>query len=86
LLALFVCSSVMAVQPHPVIEPLPDSEAASTSMWWILASGQIAFYFLAAIGPRGGRLGTLARTFVVLNAAAIVGLWRFARGTQKVTW
>ena len=26
------------------------------------------------------------RTFVVLNAAAVVGLWRFLAGAQKVTW
>jgi len=31
-------------------------------------------------------MGVLARTFVVLNAAAVVGLWRFATGRQKITW
>jgi cellulose synthase/poly-beta-1,6-N-acetylglucosamine synthase-like glycosyltransferase len=51
-----------------------------------LALAQLAFYVFAALGSRAGRLGTLARTFVVLNAAALVGLWRFARGTQAVTW
>jgi cellulose synthase/poly-beta-1,6-N-acetylglucosamine synthase-like glycosyltransferase len=51
-----------------------------------LALGQVAFYGLAALGGRAGRLGTLARTFVVLNAAAVVGLWRFVRKSQAVTW
>ncbi len=51
-----------------------------------LLVGQIAFYALAALGGRAGRAGTLARTFVVLNAAAVVGLWRFVAGRQRVTW
>ena len=37
-------------------------------------------------GPRGGRLGGVARTFVVLNAAAVVGLARHLTGRQRVTW
>ncbi|WP_437735148.1 glycosyltransferase family 2 protein [Sorangium sp. So ce1335] len=51
-----------------------------------LFGGQVAFYLLAALGGAAGKLGTLARTFVVLNAAAVVGLWRFLRGSQRVTW
>lgn len=54
--------------------------------WQVLALGQAAFYSLAAMGDAAGRAGKLARTFVVLNAAALVGLWRFARGSQAVTW
>lgn len=51
-----------------------------------LTLAQIVFYALAALGSRAGKLGTLARTFVVLNTAAVVGLWRFVAGKQKVTW
>jgi biofilm PGA synthesis N-glycosyltransferase PgaC len=51
-----------------------------------LLAGQVAFYGLALLGARSGRFGRLARTFVVLNAAALVGLWRFMTGRQKVTW
>jgi len=51
-----------------------------------LLLAQVAFYTLAALGARAGRVGILARTFVVLNAAAVVGLWRFIAGRQKVTW
>ncbi|WP_437279898.1 glycosyltransferase family 2 protein [Sorangium sp. So ce375] len=54
--------------------------------WRALVGGQVAFYLLAALGGAAGKLGALARTFVVLNAAAVVGLWRFLRGSQKVTW
>lgn len=54
--------------------------------WRGLLAGQLLFYVLAACGSRAGRVGSLARTFVVLNAAAVVGLWRFLRGSQAVTW
>jgi cellulose synthase/poly-beta-1,6-N-acetylglucosamine synthase-like glycosyltransferase len=55
-------------------------------IWRGLAFGQASFYVLAALGLRVGRTGALARTFVVLNVAALVGLWRFMRGSQAVTW
>ena len=51
-----------------------------------LLGGQVLFYAGALAGSRGGRMGTVARTFVVLNSAAVVGLWRFLGGGQKVTW
>jgi poly-beta-1,6-N-acetyl-D-glucosamine synthase len=52
----------------------------------VLVAGQVAFYLAAAAGRRAGRVGALARTFVVLNAAAVVGLWRQLAGRQRVTW
>jgi poly-beta-1,6-N-acetyl-D-glucosamine synthase len=64
----------------------PTQNPVELVLYRTLALGQLAFYALAALGSRAGRLGTLARTFVVLNAAALVGLWRYARGTQAVTW
>ena len=51
-----------------------------------LLSGQIGFYLLAVLGRRVGKLGNVARTFVVMNAAAVVGLWRFVTHGQRVTW
>ncbi|HEY4119745.1 MAG TPA: glycosyltransferase family 2 protein [Byssovorax sp.] len=51
-----------------------------------LVAGQAAFYLLAILGGAAGKLGALARTFVVLNTAAVVGLFRFATGAQRVTW
>ena len=52
----------------------------------LLGLGQILLVVLALVGARGGRLAGVARTFVVLHVAAVVGLWRYLRGTQKVTW
>jgi hypothetical protein len=50
----------------------------------VLLYGQIGSFLAAALGRRAGPIGGLARTFVVLNAAAAVGLVRFLRG--RVTW
>lgn len=72
---LLVVSLLLALGPSP-----------AQVFWRAMALGQLGFYLLAALGARAGRLGSLARTFVVLNAAAVVGLWRFARGRQAVTW
>ncbi|HEY2405107.1 MAG TPA: glycosyltransferase [Polyangiaceae bacterium] len=69
-----------------VLAAAPSSSPGAHGFWRMLALGQLAFYALAALGARAGRLGSLARTFVVLNAAALVGLWRFLRRSQAVTW
>jgi cellulose synthase/poly-beta-1,6-N-acetylglucosamine synthase-like glycosyltransferase len=74
LLALLAVASVVLA----VRAPVPATIA--------LAAGQAAFYAAAALGPRGGRLGGVARTFVVMNAAAVAGLYRFLTGRQRVTW
>jgi poly-beta-1,6-N-acetyl-D-glucosamine synthase len=52
----------------------------------LLLAGQGLFYALAAAGPAVGKAGRLARTFVVMNAAAAAGALRWARGAQSVTW
>lgn len=52
----------------------------------VLLGAQLAAYAAAAIGPRGGRVPGIARTFVMMHAASVVGLWKFLRGQQKVTW
>ena len=52
----------------------------------LLLFAELAFYAPAALGRRAGRLGGVARTFLVLNAAALVGLWGFLTGRQRVTW
>ncbi|HEY0707941.1 MAG TPA: glycosyltransferase family 2 protein [Polyangia bacterium] len=51
-----------------------------------LLGGQGLFYFAALVGARAGRIGSLARTFVVMNTAAMLGLWRFLAGRQRITW
>jgi cellulose synthase/poly-beta-1,6-N-acetylglucosamine synthase-like glycosyltransferase len=50
----------------------------------VIVVGQAMFYLLAAI--KLTKIGALARTFVVLNAAAVVGLWRWATGGQSIRW
>jgi poly-beta-1,6-N-acetyl-D-glucosamine synthase len=52
----------------------------------VLVVAQLAFYLAAALGARAGRVAGIARTFVVLNAAAVAGLWRYLSGRQRVTW
>jgi biofilm PGA synthesis N-glycosyltransferase PgaC len=51
-----------------------------------VVGANLIFYFCALGGPRAARLGRLARTFVVMNAAAMLGLGRFLSGRQRVTW
>jgi hypothetical protein len=64
----------------------PDATSLEQTLLGALLVGQLGFYVLAALGSRAGRAAKLSRSFVVLNAAVLVGFWRFARGTQKVTW
>jgi biofilm PGA synthesis N-glycosyltransferase PgaC len=52
----------------------------------LLVGAQAAFYGAAGLGRRAGRLTGVARTFVVLNAAALVGLFKHLSGRQRVTW
>jgi cellulose synthase/poly-beta-1,6-N-acetylglucosamine synthase-like glycosyltransferase len=65
---------------------LAATAAGRGGVWPLLLAAQIGFYVAAAVGRRAGPIGGLARTFVVLNAAAVIGLWRFVRGGQRVTW
>ncbi|HKY39150.1 MAG TPA: glycosyltransferase family 2 protein [Polyangiaceae bacterium] len=78
LLGLWAASVLLSLEPE-----LPPLESWA---WRGLLAAQLLLYVLAACGPRAGRVGSLARSFVVLNAAALVGLWRYLRGSQTVTW
>jgi cellulose synthase/poly-beta-1,6-N-acetylglucosamine synthase-like glycosyltransferase len=60
--------------------------AAGSGLLQVLSVAQLGGYAAAALGPRAGKLGAVARTFVVLNAAALVGLWRHLTGGQRVAW
>jgi hypothetical protein len=82
LIAVFFVASVVAAAPL-------QTAALTLSPVWLMrafALGQLFLFFLAWAGPRAGRAGVVYRTFVVLNAAALVGLWRFVSGRQKITW
>jgi len=63
-----------------------QAHGATAFMLAALCAAQAAFYLGAWVGPRAGRLGGVARTFVVLNAAAVVGLWRHVTRGQPITW
>jgi cellulose synthase/poly-beta-1,6-N-acetylglucosamine synthase-like glycosyltransferase len=76
LIALAGASAAAALSPG----------ATGASPMRVLFAAQIAFYAAAALGRFAGRIGATARTFVVLNAAALVGLWGFLTGRQRVTW
>jgi hypothetical protein len=79
LVALFVDSWLCALV-------WPPTDQFESNVVWALAYGQTTFYALAAVGSRAGKLGAIARTFVVMNVAAVVGLWRYTRGELRVTW
>jgi cellulose synthase/poly-beta-1,6-N-acetylglucosamine synthase-like glycosyltransferase len=81
LAVLFVSSAVCAFSPAWAV----GGPAWSLALRALFAA-QLVFYLAALAGATLGRLGALARGFVVLSAAAVVGLWRYARGAQKVTW
>jgi cellulose synthase/poly-beta-1,6-N-acetylglucosamine synthase-like glycosyltransferase len=71
LVALFVVSAV-------------ELTASGGAMGWrVLMSGQLGFYGAALLGSRAGRLAGVARTFLVMHVAAVVGLWRFATGGSE---
>jgi biofilm PGA synthesis N-glycosyltransferase PgaC len=63
-----------------------SSTGALAAAMTVLCLAQVAFYVAALAGKRGGRLAGVARTFVVMNVAALVGLWRHLRGSQRITW
>jgi hypothetical protein len=69
-----------------VLASAPQVEGAARSFWQGLTLAQLAFYALALCGARAGRLGSLARTFVILNVAAVFALWRFLRKSQAIAW
>ena len=84
LLCPWAMLALLLACPAGAAGPMSQKLTTATLRWLLLV--QVAFYALAALGARAGRIGVLARTFIVLNAAALVGLWRFIAGRQKITW
>jgi cellulose synthase/poly-beta-1,6-N-acetylglucosamine synthase-like glycosyltransferase len=80
LLRLFVPYALVAAFVASALLPRPLSTA--------LVGAQLAGYGLAGARALGLRLplAGLAETFVVLNAAAVVGLWRFLRYGRTLPW
>ena len=78
LVGLFLASLAAALDPTAP----PTSQAVMQAL--VLA--QLAFYLAALVGPIAGRVAGVARTFVLMHVAAVVGLYRFLTGRQPVTW
>ena len=84
-----VCPWVLVALPLATTAALAEAGRTGGTLagaLWSLAAAEFLLVAVAAVGSKAGRIGILARTFVVLNAAAIVGLWRFLGGRQRVTW
>jgi hypothetical protein len=81
LIALFVSSAIGAFSPSAAVGGTAMSVALRS-----LFGAQVLFYLAATVGEHAGRVSAVARSFVVLNAAALVGLWRHLTGRQRVTW
>lgn len=72
-----------------VVLAVSSAMAAAATGWpwlWLLVGAQAAFYAAAVVGRRAGRLAGVARTFMVMNLAAVLGLARHLTGRQRVTW
>jgi biofilm PGA synthesis N-glycosyltransferase PgaC len=80
----FALIGLLPISVSLLVAAEPTSFARA--FWLFVLIAQIAGYALGAAGARAGKPGTLARTFVVLNAAAVLGLWRFLTKTQSVAW
>jgi poly-beta-1,6-N-acetyl-D-glucosamine synthase len=74
--------------PYALIAALVASFFLPAPWSYALAGGQLAGYSLALLRVMGVRLplSGLAETFVVLNAAAVVGLLRFLRYGRRLPW
>ena len=79
LVALLVGSVLGAFLPR-------TAEAGEMWSLRVLVACEVAFVVAALLGARTGRITGAARTFVVLNWAAVAGLWRWVRGAQRITW
>ena len=79
-----ICPWVLVALPVLTAMELASLDPPAWLSWF--AAIQVLFLIAAIAGPRAGRATALARSFVVLNAAAIVGLWRFLSGRQRITW
>jgi len=78
--------ALLALVPMSALGLAFATSSEEYTAMFLLSLGQAGFYLSALAGRRAGKFGVIARTFVVMNYAAIVGLWKYMRGSQKVTW
>lgn len=78
--------------PYFCLAALVSSALAPGAVYAVLFWAQAAFYALglASLTPLGrsplGRIARVPWTFTVLNAAAVMGLYVFATGRDRVVW
>src|SRR4051812_10196631 len=74
--------------PYALIAALVASAFLPRPLSLVLLAAQLGGYGLAGARALGLALplSGLAETFVVLNAAAVVGLWRFVRYGRQLPW
>lgn len=76
--------------PYAMLVALLSAAALPEPWRFVFFGGQLLAYLLAAgrwLGAgQGSRLARLCETVVVLNAAAVVGAWRFLRQGRRLQW
>ena len=74
--------------PYALVAAFMASAFLPRPLSTVLVIAQLCGYGLAGVRALGLRLplAGLAETFVVLNAAAVVGLWRFLRYGRTLPW
>jgi cellulose synthase/poly-beta-1,6-N-acetylglucosamine synthase-like glycosyltransferase len=78
--------------PYFCIAALAASVLSSTPALRVLFVVQVVFYLIGILNltalskTKLGSLTRIAWTFIVLNAAAVVGLWFFATGRDRSIW
>jgi cellulose synthase/poly-beta-1,6-N-acetylglucosamine synthase-like glycosyltransferase len=81
---------VRLLVPYAMIAALVSSLTMHTLAGALLFGAQLSAYGMALLAwlghGRGSRLARLCETVVVLNAAAVVGLLRFARHGRRLEW
>ena len=88
LISLFFGNLLVVLLAEPTGSPL----GLVQGIWKFLLAGQVAFYGVAALGLAAEKQGlhnrilTVPYFFVSSNFAALVGLWRWLRDKQRVTW
>lgn len=78
------------VVPYAMLVALLSAAALPEPWRFVFFGGQLLAYLLAFgrwLGAgKGSRLARLCETVVVLNAAAVVGTWRFVRHGRRLQW
>lgn len=93
MLLILVMNILIALINPPVTGTLLTDLFGLRGIWvWIILGAQVLFYVLAFAGwqlekvGRKNRLLNVIYYFTSSNLAALVGLWRWLRGSQRVTW